>query len=74
MRTDIFYWKCDSPISPEEKKRHFSDDKYTAEAYDAIRSAVADFLGHASDQLDVLKSDGDHRGKDCHLRRLSIEK
>ncbi len=60
MRTDIFYWKCDSPIPVEQKKNHFFHDKYTPETRESTAQAVHDFLGHAPDQLEIMKSDGNH--------------
>ena len=40
MRTEIFYWKCDSPISAEQKKNCFFHDKYTDETKQATADAV----------------------------------
>ena len=60
MRTDIFYWKCDSPIPVEQKKNQFFHDKYTPETYEFTSQAVYDFLGHVPEQFEIMKSDGNH--------------
>lgn len=60
MRTDIFYWKCDSPIPVEQKKNCFFFDKYTENTKSATANAVCDFLGHEPDSLEIMKSDGNH--------------
>ncbi len=60
MRTDIFYWKCDCPISLKEKKEQFSAAEFTESAHDQVDAVVRKFLGHSPEKLNILPSDGNH--------------
>ena len=60
MRTDIFYWKCDSPISATQKRVCFANGKYSDMFLDAAGTAVRDFLGHSPEEMTVVNSDGNH--------------
>ncbi len=61
MRHDIYYWKCDSPHSLDERQQSFFKEKYDQPYLaDAVRKACADAFGHGPDELAPLRVDGNH--------------
>lgn len=61
LRHDIFYWKCDSNISFENKRTLFFEDKYDKPgAREAFREIAGSFLGHAPESLRELRAAGNH--------------
>lgn len=61
MRENIYYWKCDSPISVNKKKNLYFKDKY---AYDNISDKVAEACARALyisvEKAVPLEVDGNH--------------
>jgi len=76
MRTDIFYWKCDSEISPEEKKKSFFTEKYNCQKLNECAFRIAErFSGKKMRSFSPFRADGNHltysfegAGKTCLLR------
>ena len=60
MRSDVFYWKCDHPLSVESKKELYFADKYTDDSTGIAKGIVRDFLGKEALEFNHLKVDGNH--------------
>ena len=46
MRNDIYYWKCDSPHTAQEKRKSFFKDKYDrADLTEAVMTACRSAFG-----------------------------
>lgn len=61
MRTDIYYWKCDSPIATEAKRRVFFKEKYARSTLvEPIRNVVRDWQGEVPAAVTPFNSDGNH--------------
>lgn len=61
MRTDIYYWKCDSPLSPETKRRLYFKEKYArADLPAQIAGIVARWLNETPAAVTPFNSDGNH--------------
>ena len=59
MRTDIYYWKCDSPLSLEEKRLY--NDKYRqADITDMVREIAAAHFPDTPLQVRATGSEGNH--------------
>lgn len=59
MRTDIYYWKCDSPLPAEEKLKY--NDKYRqADIAPLVRQAAEHHFGAAPDAVESTGSAGNH--------------
>lgn len=61
MRTGIYYWKCDSPLSPDAKRRQFFREKY--ESQDMHRLAVRcveRWAGEPPARIVAAGCDGNH--------------
>lgn len=59
MRTNIFYWKYDSPLSDAKKRQRYFKDKYTAESQKAARAIALEFDA-AGTTPQMLGTDGNH--------------
>lgn len=76
MRTDVFYWKCDSGISPEQKRQAFFKGKYNCRKRNDCAFRIAErFSGKRMQSFTQLRADGNHltyrfegAGKNCLLR------
>lgn len=61
LRDNIYYWKCDSPLSIEEKKKSFFKEKYDGMAIeDVVRRACADHFGKSPSDIKSAGCDGNH--------------
>ncbi len=61
MRSDIFYWKCDSGLSPEAKKRIYFQEKYDSPEWNASAYRIAEhFSGGTPESFQPLRADGNH--------------
>lgn len=59
MRTNIYYWKCDSPLSIEEKQGY--NTKYVlADISNIVESIAADYFGEPADSIENTGSAGNH--------------
>lgn len=76
MRSDIFYWKCDSPLPLEAKKRTYFQEKYDSPEWNVAARRIAEhFSGGSPEAFQPLRADGNHltyrfraSGKACLLR------
>lgn len=58
-RSNVYYWKCDSPLSHEEKRSY--NAKYVlADISQVVDSIAADYLGEAADSVQSTGSAGNH--------------
>ena len=61
MRNNIYYWKCDSPHTAQEKCNSFFKDKYDrADLADAVRTACRVAFGGDPVEATPLRVDGNH--------------
>ena len=61
MRSDIFYWKCDSGLSPEAKKQIYFQEKYDSPEWNASARRIAEqFSGGSPESFQPLRADGNH--------------
>ncbi len=61
MREDIYYWKCDSPISREDKRKLFFKDKYASESFKLLaESCVKLWRSEAPASIAGAGCDGNH--------------
>ena len=61
MRNNIYYWKCDSPHSAQEKRNSFFKDKYDrADLADAVRTASRSAFRGDPVEASPLRVDGNH--------------
>ncbi len=60
MRSNVFYWKCDNPLSAEEQKHLYRESKYDEAMEKTARGIAGDFYGAAPDSLRVLGAAGNH--------------
>ena len=59
MREDIYYWKCDSPLSEEQKKTY--NNKYVqADITDLVYQIAKDFFGKSPLKVKSTGSQGNH--------------
>ena len=69
MRNNIFYWKCDSPVSTEEKKRSYFIKKYdSAELQSAARKIAEQFAGVLPEDFLPLRAAGNHLTYHFHFQ------
>ncbi len=59
IRTNVYYWKCDSPL-PLEQKRRYNEKYALADISDVIRSIAIDFFGEAPEAIRDTGSAGNH--------------
>jgi len=59
-RQNVFYWKCDSVQSVEEKRQSYFSNKYNSKLTAAARSVACDFVGTESIDFQHLNVDGNH--------------
>ncbi len=61
LRNNVYYWKCDSPHSTEEKKKLYFKEKYNnSDMEDLVRSACTDHLGSSPLEIKAADCDGNH--------------
>lgn len=61
MRSRIYYWKCDNPLSLEAKRGSYFADKYDRAGLDEqVRQACTGAFGQAPAALAPLRGDGNH--------------
>ncbi len=61
MRDTIYYWKCDSPLPPEEKRRLFFQDKYSSESFLRLATRCVElWLGEPPASITGANCDGNH--------------
>lgn len=61
MRNNIFYWKCDSGLSPEAKKRIYFQEKYDSPKWNASAQLIAEYFSNGSlVSFQPLRADGNH--------------
>lgn len=61
MRDNIYYWKCDSPTSTDEKKQSYFKEKYDRkEITETVTAACVDIFGSDGLAVEPLRADGNH--------------
>jgi hypothetical protein len=61
LRNNMYYWKCDSPHSTEEKKKLYFKEKYNnSDMEDIVRSACTDHVGSSPSEIKAAGCDGNH--------------
>lgn len=61
MRTDIYYWKCDSLASPTERPGAYFATRYDQPGLtEQVAAACADALGSAPTAVTPLRAEGNH--------------
>ncbi len=61
MRDNIYYWKCDSPLTPEEKRKLFFQDKYTSERFLHLATRCVElWRGQTPARITGANCDGNH--------------
>ncbi len=61
MRNDIYYWKCDSPHTAQEKRESFFKEKYDrADLGDVVKNACRGVFGETPQEVVPLRADGNH--------------
>jgi aminoglycoside phosphotransferase (APT) family kinase protein len=61
MRETIYYWKCDSPHSLEQKRQSYFKEKYDRpELAGLVRRACGELLGSPVLEVAPLRADGNH--------------
>jgi aminoglycoside phosphotransferase (APT) family kinase protein len=61
MRTNIYYWKCDSPITAEAKRQLFFKEKYARhDLAEHIAGVVKDWLDETPVSVTPFRADGNH--------------
>lgn len=60
IRSNIYYWKCDSPQTVSEKRKSYFQDKYNLETRDAVSRACTDFFGEKPAEIREVGCDGNH--------------
>jgi aminoglycoside phosphotransferase (APT) family kinase protein len=61
LRNNIYYWKCDSPLSIEEKKKSYFKEKYSgSDIEDVVKRACTEHLGKPPKEISAAGCDGNH--------------
>jgi aminoglycoside phosphotransferase (APT) family kinase protein len=61
LRENIYYWKCDNPLSLEGKKNLYFKDKYDrSDLVDRVKEACASALNVSARSIKPLDVDGNH--------------
>jgi len=61
MRENIYYWKCDSSLPPEEKRKLFFKDKYSSESFLRLANRCVElWQGEPPASITGADCDGNH--------------
>lgn len=61
MRHNIYYWKCDNPLTSAQKKRVYFKDKYQRrDLTDTVAAACRRVFGSPSTRVEPMHVDGNH--------------
>lgn len=61
LRNNIYYWKCDSPLSIEEKRKSYFKEKYNgSDIKNVVRAACTEHFGIMPSDIKAAGCDGNH--------------